>query len=495
MASGPIKYIDPFNEDILTFDGKNFDIEVAKQGLVGSRITYSDIILHSFKISTTSSEEEIANTVEIKMYEEAGLDIDKKYKISYVKKELDYEETYLVEAFAIEIEKIEQRLESVLEKSSYIDYVALPFLSFSTLYKNKIIAPKSDLFIYFGIHEAFLAIYSEGKYLSTKSLINLTDIVKKLDLAGVEITPDELREHLHVKGLEPSAYERGETVLFNELENIFSEIFTKVNDVVIYNRSVFGFEKIDRIFLSMQNGRIKGVKEFMTNFGYTNIGIHDFNLFKHQPQSNFFSHILTSYIFDELKEGNNLLNFTIYPRKAPLYKREVGKIIIVASLILTLFGGYIGYLYSQIDSLELEQQDLDLRYNQVLKNYKRYNQELNKFQTELSEISQERQKYSQRYKNISQSVEKIEKILYEQKNYMSFIDEINRVLEKYSLSTTNIEQISTDTLIIDLIASNSQRENIAQFMIELLKRGYVSTNTKEIKSDNDVYLSKIEVKR
>ena len=70
------------------------------------------------------------------------------------KKKLDFEESVLIEAFAIEIERITNFLSSVLKKTKYIDFLAVPFLAFSTLYKSKIIAPKNDLFIFMNVHES-----------------------------------------------------------------------------------------------------------------------------------------------------------------------------------------------------------------------------------------------------------------------------------------------------------------------------------------------------
>ncbi len=128
---------------------------------------------------------------------------------------MDFEESILIEAFAIEIDRITESLSSVLNHSKHIDFLALPFLSFSTLYKNKIIEKKNDLFIYIDEYEAFLSIYKDGKYLSTKSLMNLEEMVKKLQTAGVEISVSELKEHLYEKGLDSTSYERGETILFN----------------------------------------------------------------------------------------------------------------------------------------------------------------------------------------------------------------------------------------------------------------------------------------
>ena len=55
-----------------------------------------------------------------------------------------------LEELLIKIEKISKFLSNVVKKTKHIDFLALPFLSFSTLYKNKIIAPKNDIFIFLG---------------------------------------------------------------------------------------------------------------------------------------------------------------------------------------------------------------------------------------------------------------------------------------------------------------------------------------------------------
>ena len=177
--AGELTYIDPFDSISISYDGKNFNNKLDKKSFIGSRVSYSDVILHSFKVSDTISDDELKTNVEIKMYDDAGLDLQKKYKITYIKKELDFEDSVLIEAFAIEVDRITESLSSVLSHTKHIDFLALPFLSFTTLYKNKIIETKNDLFVYIDENEAFLSIYKDGKYLSTKSLMNLDDMAKK----------------------------------------------------------------------------------------------------------------------------------------------------------------------------------------------------------------------------------------------------------------------------------------------------------------------------
>lgn len=490
-----ILYTDPLTFVDTSYDGKDFEVKTDKNSFIGSRVSYKDIILHSFKVSSSISEDELKSNVEIKMYEDAGLDLQKQYKISYIKKNLELDDSVLIEAFAIDLEKLKESLHGVLKKQKHIDFLALPFLCFSTLYKNKIIEPKNDLFIYLDENEAFLSLYKDGNYLSSKSVMSLEDMSKRIDGAGIKITAEELKTHLSTKGLDATLYERGESALFNELETIFSTMFTKINDVVVYNRSIFGFEKIDRIFLSMQNGRIVAIKKFIENFGFTDIEVNDFNLFKDKVESDFFSNIVTSYIYDKLETSSFEHNFTIFKREPAFYKKESGQTILAAASILILFFAYVGFISYQNSELEQKSILAEQRYAEVKKNESRYKSSVNAVNTELKAVLDKKQEQEDRIKNISVSINKLENLVDIKKEASSFILKVNSLLEKNSLATTKIELLAKDKLSIELIAAQAKRDTIAKFIEDLIESGFISIKTDEIKSDKDVYISKVEIKK
>jgi len=491
-----LTYIDPFDDLSICYDGKTFSTnKLDKKSFIGSRVSYSDVILHSFKVPQSMSDDELKTNVEIKMYDDAGLDLQKKYKIIYTKKELDFEENILVEAFAIEIDKTKKSLNNVLAHTKHIDFLALPFLSFTTLYKNKIIEPKNDIFVYIDEKEAFLSIYKDGKYLSTKSLMNLSEIIKKLDIAGVEIDIKELKEHLFTKGLDASLYERGETNLFNELEAQFSAILSKINDIVVYNRSVFGFEKIDRIFLSTQNGRIKGIREFISSFGFDSVEVHDFNLFKEKSTSDFLGRIVTSYIYDKFEISDFRHNLTVLQRELPFYKKESGKIILSACLIVCLSVVYVGFTYYENYNLEKQDTLLQERYDIMKKTQSKYKKKISLLNKELKSVVDEKNKINQRVENISTSIFALESLINKKHTTSKFILEINKLLQKHSLATTNITMIKSNSISIEIIAEYSKRDSITKFMEDLIDNGFIGITTDEIKSDKNIYLSRIEIKK
>jgi hypothetical protein len=496
MASiGSILYIDPLSFVETSYDGKDFGVETDKHSFIGSRVSYKDIILHSFKVSSTISDDELKSNVEIKMYEYAGLDLQKQYKISYIKKNIELDDTILIEAFAIDTQEIKESLNGVLKRKKHIDFLAVPFLAFSTLYKNKIIAPKNDLFIYIDENEAFLSLYKDGEYLSSKSVMTLEDMAKKIDGAGIKISAEELKNHLASKGLDATLYERGESALYNELETIFATMFTKINDVVVYNRSIFGFEKIDRIFLSMQNGRIVDIKKFMLNFGFTDIEVNDFNIFKDKVESDFFSNIVTSYIYDTLETHDFKHNLTIFKREPAFYKKESGQTILAAVSIVILFLVYIGYVSYENSQLEQHSMLAEQRYAEVKKNEARHQNSVNVVNSELKAAVGQKQHQEDRIKNISMSIKKLENLVDIKKDASSFILKVNSLLAKNSLATTSIELLTKDELSVELIAGQAKRDDIAKFIEDLIENGFISVKTDEIKSDKDVYISKIEIKK
>ena len=48
---------------------------------------------------------------------------------------------------------------------------------------------------------------------------------------------------------------------------------------------------------------------------------------------------------------------------------------------------------------------------------------------------------------------------------------------------------------VEIIAEYRKRDNIAKFMEDLIDNGFIGITTDEIKSDKDIYISIIEIKK
>ena len=273
------------------------------------------------------------------------------------------------------------------------------------------------------------------------------------------------------------------------------EKLTKINDIVVYNRSVFGFEKVDRIFFSMQNKRLKGAREFIHNFGMSEVEVRDFNIFRDKEDGNFFEKIVTSYIYDKVEQKDFRHNLTLFKREPAFYKKESGKIIVVASSIILLSLLYVGFV--QYENMELESQKkmLQERYNIAKKTQSRYKKEINSIKKELKDVDVKKEDINRRVENIEASMTQLESLRDAKSGYSSFVFDVNKLLKKYSLSTTMIAMVGKNEMSIEIIAEQNKRDNITKFMEDLIDSGFIGITTDEIKLDKDIYISRIEIKK
>lgn len=497
MSFHKIFYIDPCTQSILSCDGKTFSKEssIIQKEFISSRVFYDDIVSHSFKVAKATPEEEIKSSIELKMYEDVGLDLQKEYKMTYVIKDLEFEDMVLVEAFAIEKVNVENRLKEVQKRSKYIDFLALPFLSFTTLYKNKIIAPKNDVFIYMDESEAFLAIYKDSTYLSTKSLPTINDIVHLLHKEDIDIDIVALQELLIEKGLDVNAYGKEDAQVFTALETIFSDIFTKINNVIIHNRSVFGFDKVDRLFFSTSKGRIKGLKDLADNFFSSELKLMDFNLFKEKVEQDYFNQIIASYVYDVSQEGEIKQDITFFQKEAPFLKSETGKFSIFVACVLFLCLIYPLYLSFDISQFEAKSKQLSSELNIIKKSTQKLRADIQGAKKSLGDCVEQLHVQNQRVSNISSSIEELYKIKISQKGVSDFLQSVNQLLKKYNLLTKSITMSDVNHMSIEVFSTQYKRDTIAKFMQDLIADGFVDVGTKEIKLDNDTYISVVEIAR
>lgn len=490
-----VVYIDPFSDQKLSFDGKDFGVAKNKNSIKASRVPYANVVIHSFKVNSSIGEDELRTMVEIKMYEEAGLDLQKNYKIIYIKKNLDITDTLIIETFAIEEDKTKAALCDVLKEDKYIDFLALPFLSFSTLYTHKILAPKNDLFVYLDETEAFLAIYKNGQYISTKSIMNLQDMVKKLKADDITISVEELTKVLIEKGLDITAYNDDNISLSTALQTLFMEIFNKINDILLHNRNVFGFDNIDRIFMSTANGRVRGLKDFLHSFGYVDTEINDFNLLKNCNAQRFFSCIVASYVSDQYEQNNMAENITLFPRPPRFLKTQVGQLSLFSGIATSIFALYPIYLLVDTTLLQNNFDTLTIQYEAIKKNSAAFNAQLTQVKNELKSATELKTEQEKNLGNIAQSIDELYIMKASSQTYVDFIVKVNRLLKKHSLMVRMIEQKGANKMSIEVVANQNQRDNIAKFMEDLIQEGFLGVTTSEIRSDKVLYISKIEIER
>lgn len=496
-AKEAIVYIDPFSKSIIKAAKNSFEpAKALKNYFIGSRVGYEDIITYSFKVHKSISKEDLDIQVELKMYEDVGLKTDRKYKIGYIKKELDYEESYIIEVFALDIQEVKEELSFVFEKTKRLDFLALPSLAFETFYKTKILSPKKDIFIYFDEKEAFLSIYKEGRYLSSSSLNTLEEIAKDIEMAISEpLSVKTLREILSEKGLDAKRYDDSEQALYDALRSVFSSIFQKINNIAMHNRSIFGFDVIERIFLSTVDGRIRGLREFVKSIGFEEAQLGDFNLFKQKSEHNFLEHIVASYILQKKLNNDNADNFTFVEKRKPFYKTKAGSFILFAVFAVFAFGSYPAYLLYENNALTKQRDMLQKRY-EVLQNRTRdIKRQIVQSKLDIKKVTDAINSQKEKLSNLDKSIDELALLTSKEKKSYKTILLLDKYLQKYNLSLSGFEQKQNNRLILDIIAKYDKRDDIAKFMKDLINIGFVEVSTKEIKLNENYYISKIEIEK
>ncbi len=489
-----IQYINPSDLSLFSYDGKHFQkLNKRENSYTVSRALYEDIVVYSFKIPANQSNDDLSSFVEIKMYEEAGLDVNKTYKITYLVKKLDFDEMCLVEAFAIDLEVLNEAFHKCIKKVKYIDFIALPFFSYTTFYTNKILTSKNDIFAYMGDDEAFLSFYRNGEYISTKSMINLNDIVEKLKAKEINITKEKLSDILKHKGFKQELYDEKESEILIEIETIFSEVLTKLNNVAMHNRSVFGFDNIDRIFFSTKQGRIKGLREFVLNFGFADVEVLDFNLFREKQESDFLDKIVCSYGLDKFKQNSNKQNISIFKKPPSFLVTQFGKLVISVVVFVLILSGIYVYFQYKMNSLENQKSILETKYNSIQKQAKLYKRQTREKTKEIIAIKKDMEKQDIIFKNIKSSIDKLEEIKGRDNRYTNFLAKVNLLLQKYQLKAKSIDQEGSKKMTIEVKSDFNSRDNISKFLKSLISEGFVNVKTDEIKLDNGKYISKIEI--
>ncbi|MDD3344243.1 MAG: hypothetical protein PHR87_11800 [Sulfurospirillaceae bacterium] len=495
LTPASVLYISPSHANKVSFDGKDFGDIKSKNSFIVSRVLYNDIVIHSFKINANMNDDELHTMVEIKMYEEAGLDVNKRYKITYVKKNLDFADSALVEVFAIELEKTASTLEAILKQEKYVDFLALPFLCYETLYTHKILAPKNDLFIFIDQNEAFLALYKNGEYIATKSIFTLQDMLKKLKIENIDLENEAFEKLLSSKGLDATQYSPENASLLATIQNIFVELFTKINDILLHNRNVYGFDNADRIYMSVANARVRGLREFLASFGYANSELYDYKLFKNCTSEHPFSCMMASYAFDKYTQNDMHHNCTLFVRPPSFLKTQTGKFALVMGSATILLSLYPLYLMITSSVLQSQLNELNVQNEGIKKNAAMYNAELNKRKNILNEAQQLQKEQTKNLENITKSIDELYAMKQGKKTYTDFIVHVNRLLKKYALMVRSVEQKGADKMSIEVVAKPSQRDTIAKFMEDLLKEDFIGVTTSEIRSDKEFYISKIEIAR
>jgi PHD/YefM family antitoxin component YafN of YafNO toxin-antitoxin module len=467
----------------------------AKKALTAARISYNDIITHSFKLDKKyANSQELTLAVELKMYEDLALDLQKEYKIFYIEKETEVENIHLIEAFAYEKNELVKKYEDSFKKIKHLDYLAVPTLAFETLYSDPQMPKANDVFIYIGEDEAFLTFYKDGHYISSKKIKSLQEMLKELETKNLRPSLEELKEVIRTKGLSKENYTLFEYDMFEYITDYFEAIFSTIKNLSLHNRNIYNFATLDNVYIKFEDGIIPDLPLLAQRY-LDESKLLPLNLYKEYSEYDFLDLLCAHYV--ALHSGKEAagLNITFYKKHIPFYQTQSGRFMMAAAAGIVLAAIYPVWQQYEIYQLENENEILQDRL-EVLE------VRSHKLQKRYSGIKKEIAAYKKRQKSLDQKFAHLREIAdtllvlkSADEQYATMLAEINDLLHKYGLRVDKVTQSGEKRLDLELISKENKRDTIALFMQDLMRNGFSKVSSNEITLDDDTYKSIVTVKR
>jgi len=240
--------------DKLSYNTSNF---------ITSYVNNKDIITTTVHISRNIPEEDIADILDIKAYEELGLDQANTYIISSFEVENAGEEREF-HIFVAEPESLDELYLPLKEETKYIDLIVPAPLLYKSLYKKEILQDNhAHCFVYFMQNDTFVTIYANGQYLYSKSIeFSLEQIYDKYcESIGEKVDEKEFYTILESEGLKTTNNDYQQNFM-----KIFAEVFITINDIIIYAKRAFNLDTIDQMFIGSEKGPIIGLDDYSQNY-------------------------------------------------------------------------------------------------------------------------------------------------------------------------------------------------------------------------------------
>jgi len=448
-------------------------LKIDKKDIITSTLFIKDVITYTFKLPLSTPTEQLNAECDIQFYENAGLDLNKQYKHFYIKKTLEKENMYLIEAIAVEESILKEKFQHIVEKTNYIDYISLSLFTFNEFYNLYNKEKKRDAFVYLDNEQSFIAIYENGEYLYSKTLNPLAPLLKSLTLDY-----DKFISLMGEKGVNKENYDLDDFLVANEIDSFFSDYFMAINNRISYGKSIFYLENIDNIYFytPFYIKDIEILKDFWELSGI------NFEIIP-QHEINFLDKLAIHY---NENHYNDKINFSIFPKPPKFYKTKTFQLIMVIILSFSIFGA--DFWYRSYQNKQLQQETNKINKILISKQARlRQIEAINKI------ISKRLKKEKTKINQITKNIKHIKKVLQttllltnEVKTSEDFIT-ITKLLYKNQLHLFVISKDAKNSFEVGVYTTIQNRQYIAKFMDDLLQKNYENIRTNTIQPKNTNY--------
>jgi hypothetical protein len=441
----------------LTYNTSNF---------ITSYISTKDLITTTISLSRSLPEEDIPDIIDIKAYEELGLDQAKDYLISYTESKESGEEREF-HIFVADPEVLDDIFLPIKEETKYIDLLTPAPLLYKALYKKEILDDNgTQCFVYFTMFDAFVTLYRNGEFLYSKSIdFSLESIYNRYcELVGEQVDEKEFFSVLEQEGLKTGKEHYQESLM-----KIFGEVFININDIIIYAKRACELERIDHMFIGTANGPIIGLDDYSQN--YLGLQSSEFNFNYHIECEEWYTdqlqYLMLLNAIDYLEDELSVVNLTRYPRPPSFLNRASGQFIISAFVATTVGLAYpLFYLIgSYINDASIYA--MNLQNDTVSVEAEKYKKILGEKRAVIAGLDEKIAKLSETYQAKTKTLTSIydKKVNYRLKSgiFHTLAEELNR----YGVHVEEMKS-ENDTVWLALVSSEDRR------LTELIK--HISDN-------------------
>ncbi len=432
---------------------------------ITSYISNKDLISTTVHLSRSIPNEDIADILDIKAYEELGLDQATNYVISSTEVETSAEEREY-HIFVAQPEVLDELYLPVKEQTKYLDLIIPAPLLYKALYRKEILQDNgTHCFIYFTKHDAFVTFYKNGDFLYAKSIeFSLEQIYDKYcELVGEKVDEKEFFSVLESEGLKTAKSDYQQSFM-----KIFSEVFITINDIIIYAKRAFQLETIDHMFIGSVQGPIIGLDEYSQNYlGLQSADLNfNYNVDNDEWYTDQLQYLMLLNTFDYMEdEEEAIVNLTMFPRAPSFMNRASGQFIIanfaaisvgLAYPLVYLVGSYIND--AKIHVLTNENNKLTAESNKYKKILGAKKQEISALDKNIANVSKI---YSGKTKTLTAIYDKKVNYRLKSETFYTVAEDLN----KFNVHIDNMYS-DKDTLWLSLVSSDDRK------LTELIK--YIS---------------------
>jgi len=445
----------PLNK--LTYNTSNF---------ITSYVSNKDIITTNVQISRSIPQEDIADIIEIKAYEELGLDQASNYMISSIEVENGGEEREF-HLFVAEPEVLDELYLPVKQQTKYLDLVIPAPLLYKALYKKEILNDSgTHCFMYFTHQDAFVTFYKDGEYLYSKSIeYSLEQIYEKYcEIVGEQVNKEEFFSILETEGLKAS-----DSSYQQNFMKIFGEIFITINDIIIYAKRAFQLDTIDHMFIGSVQGPIIGLDEYSQNYlGLQSADLNfDYNISSDEWYIDQLQYLMLLTSFEYMEDESFTVNLTMFPRAPSFVNRASGQFIIATFAAISVGLAYpLVYLIgSYINDAKIHA--LTIQNNKLTAETNKYKKILSDRKQKIKVLDKNIKKLSNIYKGKTETLT----FVYNKKvNYHLKSGRFHTIAEELDKFGVHVDMMysNEDTVWMSLVSSDDRK------ITELIK--YISDN-------------------